>query len=58
MAARKFAELVKERSNGRIEVQVFSNGTLYKDVEELDALNKRRCPINCSGHFEVDRFGS
>lgn len=38
MAARKFAELIKERSNGRIEIQVFSNGTLYKDVEELDAL--------------------
>lgn len=38
MAARKFAELIKERSNGRIEVQVFSNGTLYKDMEELDAL--------------------
>jgi len=38
MAARKFAELIKERSNGRIEVQVFSNGTLYKDKEEMDAL--------------------
>ncbi len=38
MAARKFAELVKERSDGYIEVQVFSNGTLYKDSEELEAL--------------------
>ncbi|MEO4054329.1 DctP family TRAP transporter solute-binding subunit [Solibacillus sp. CAU 1738] len=38
MAARKFAELVKERSDGQIEVQVFSNGTLYKDGEELNAL--------------------
>lgn len=40
MAARKFAELVKERSDGYIEVQVFSNGTLYKDNEELDALTR------------------
>ncbi len=39
MAARKFAELVKERSNGYIEVQVFSNGTLYKDGEEMNALS-------------------
>lgn len=38
MAARKFAELVKERSEGHIEVQVFSNGTLYKDGEEMNAL--------------------
>lgn len=38
MAARKFAELIKKRSNGYIEVQVFSNGTLYKDGEEMNAL--------------------
>lgn len=38
MAARKFAELVKVRSEGSIEVQVFSNGTLYKDGEEMNAL--------------------
>lgn len=38
MAARKFAELVKERSEGFIEVQVFSNGSLYKDSEEMKAL--------------------
>ncbi|MGN7116471.1 DctP family TRAP transporter solute-binding subunit [Lysinibacillus odysseyi] len=37
-AARKFAELVKKYSNGYIEVQVFANGTLYKDSEELEAL--------------------
>lgn len=40
IAARKFAEIVKERSNGYIEVQVFSNGNLYKDGEEMNALSR------------------
>ncbi|MEK4426728.1 DctP family TRAP transporter solute-binding subunit [Solibacillus sp. FSL K6-1523] len=40
MAARKFAELIKQRSNGFIEVQIFSNGKLYKDGEEMDALQR------------------
>ncbi len=40
MAARKFADLLKERSKGYIEVQVFSNGTLYKDGEEMNALSR------------------
>lgn len=38
MAAIKFAELIKERSNGHVEIQVFPNGVLYKDGEELNAL--------------------
>ena len=38
LAARKFAQLVKERSGGYVEVQVFSNGFLYKDGEEMEAL--------------------
>lgn len=38
MAALKFAKLVKERSNGHVEVQVFPNGVLYKDGEEMNAL--------------------
>lgn len=38
LAARKFAELINERSNGHVEVQVFPNGFLYKDGEEMDAL--------------------
>ncbi len=37
-AARKFAELIKEKSNGKMEVQVFANGSLYRDGEEWDAL--------------------
>lgn len=39
-AARLFAKLIKERSNGKVEIQVFSNGSLFKDSEELTALSK------------------
>ncbi|MCG5102175.1 DctP family TRAP transporter solute-binding subunit [Oceanobacillus sp. APA_J-5(13-2)] len=38
LAARKFAELVKERTNGYVEIQVFPNSFLYKDGEEISAL--------------------
>lgn len=38
LASRYFAEKVKERTNGYVEVQVFPNSKLYKDGEELDAL--------------------
>ncbi|GAB7386449.1 C4-dicarboxylate TRAP transporter substrate-binding protein DctB [Bacillaceae bacterium] len=38
LAAQRFADLVRKRSNGRIRVEVFPNGTLYSDVDELDAL--------------------
>lgn len=38
LASRYFAEQVKERTNGYVEVQVFPNSNLYKDGEELDAL--------------------
>ncbi|HPZ42386.1 MAG TPA: TRAP transporter substrate-binding protein [Bacillota bacterium] len=38
LAAQRFAALVKERTNGKVEVQVFPNSTLYKDGEEIQAL--------------------
>ena len=40
LASRYFAEQVKERTNGYVEVQVFPNSKLYRDGEELDALLK------------------
>src|SRR5699024_7104834 len=45
LAVRRFAELVKERSGGHIEVQVFPNGYLYKDGEEIKALTNNDVQI-------------
>ena len=38
LAANKFAELVNEKSNGKIKIEVFPNGSLYSDIEEFRAL--------------------
>jgi C4-dicarboxylate-binding protein DctP len=38
MAARRFADLARERTDGRVEVQVYPNSQLYMDGEEVDAL--------------------
>ncbi|KGR78517.1 DctP family TRAP transporter solute-binding subunit [Ureibacillus manganicus] len=40
IAAEKFARLVEEKSNGRMVVQVYPNGMLYNDVNELQALKE------------------
>jgi C4-dicarboxylate-binding protein DctP len=37
-AADRFAELVNQRLKGQVEVQVFHNSSLYKDREEIEAL--------------------
>ena len=38
VAAKKFAELIKEKAGGRIDVQVYPSAQLYGDKEELQAL--------------------
>ncbi|MBB6447316.1 TRAP transporter substrate-binding protein [Bacillus benzoevorans] len=38
LAAQKFSELVYEKTNGRVKVQVYPNGILYSDNDELEAL--------------------
>lgn len=37
-AALRFAELAKEKTKGRVEVTVYPNSMLYKDKEEMEAL--------------------
>ncbi len=36
--ALKFKELAEQRTNGRVKVEVYPNSTLYKDGEEMNAL--------------------
>ena len=38
LAAARFAELVKEKTDGRVIVQVYPNGILYSDENEMEAL--------------------
>lgn len=40
LAAAKFAQLVNEKSNGKIKIEVFPNGSLYSDIEEINALKE------------------
>lgn len=40
LAAQKFSELVFEKTNGRVKVQVHPNGILFSDHDELKALKK------------------
>lgn len=37
-AAQKFKELVEEKTDGKVKVQVYPNGQLYGDNEEMEAL--------------------
>jgi len=37
-AAEYFRQLAEERTNGRVKVEVYPNSTLYKDKEEIEAL--------------------
>ncbi|MGE6632088.1 TRAP transporter substrate-binding protein [Bacillus sp. NPDC077027] len=42
LAAKKFAKLVHEKSDGKIKIQIFSNGSLYSDIEEINALKENQ----------------
>lgn len=45
MAADKFAEIVAEKSDGNIKIVVFSNGSLYSDIEEIRAVKEGNVDI-------------
>ncbi|MER2192031.1 MAG: DctP family TRAP transporter solute-binding subunit [Solibacillus sp.] len=40
LAATKFAQLVEEKSNGKIIVQIYPNSIMYHDGNEMDALRR------------------
>src|ERR1700720_4597928 len=41
-AAEKFKQLADKYTSGKVKVEVYANSTLYKDKEELEALQLRR----------------
>lgn len=53
LAAAYFAELVKEKTNGWVEVQLFPNGVLYSAQEEFEALKKGDIHIIAPAFSEV-----
>lgn len=55
-AARLFAKLIKERTNGQVEVQVFSNSSLYTDSEELEALMQGNVQIIAPALSKVNKI--
>jgi tripartite ATP-independent transporter DctP family solute receptor len=40
LAAQKFAQLVKEKTKDTIKVELFPNGTLYNETDEVEALQR------------------
>lgn len=40
LAAQRFAQLVKEKTQGRVKVEVFPNGVLFNESDEFDALRR------------------
>ncbi|MEK5176593.1 DctP family TRAP transporter solute-binding subunit [Heyndrickxia sp. FSL W8-0496] len=45
LAAKKFADIVYKKSDGKIRVEVFPNGMLYSDIEEISALKENKIQI-------------
>lgn len=42
LAVARFAELVRQKTNGMVEIRVYPNATLYNDATEFDALQQDR----------------
>ncbi|MFC0559336.1 TRAP transporter substrate-binding protein [Halalkalibacter alkalisediminis] len=53
IAASMFAELVREKTDGWVDVQVFPNGILYEAQEEFDALMKNEVQMIAPAFSEI-----
>lgn len=53
-AAVKFAELVDEKSKGTIQIVVFPNGSLYSDIEEINALKDEQVHMIAPSTSKLD----
>jgi tripartite ATP-independent transporter DctP family solute receptor len=56
LAAKKFEQLVEEKTNGRVKVEVFPNGSLYSDEEEMDALMRGDVQMIAPSFSKVTEF--
>jgi C4-dicarboxylate-binding protein DctP len=56
-AAEKFRELAGRYTNGAVRVEVYPNSTLYKDSEELEALQRGEVQILAPSLAKLGRLG-
>src|ERR1700744_488558 len=56
-AADKFKELAEKYTNGRVKVEVYPNSTLYKDKEELEALQLGSLPMLAPSNSKFGPLG-
>ena len=54
-AAQRFKELVEARTQGKVKVEVYPSATLYKDAEEVEALQMGAVQMLAPA---VSKFGS
>lgn len=56
LAAAYFAELVKEKTDGWVEIQIYPNGILYSAQEEFEALQKGEVQMIAPAFSEVTNY--
>ncbi|MCP8615622.1 DctP family TRAP transporter solute-binding subunit [Salirhabdus salicampi] len=56
IAAQRFAQLVEENSDYRIKVEVYPNGMLYSDEDELDALIEGNVQMISPAHSKLEKL--
>nr|WP_295974025.1 DctP family TRAP transporter solute-binding subunit [uncultured Bacillus sp.] len=56
LAAQKFSELVYEKTDGRVKVQVYPNGILYSDNNEVEALKKGKVQMIAPSYTNMTRI--
>src|SRR6201981_997837 len=56
-AAEKFKELAEKYTDGKVKVEVYPNSTLYKDKEELEALQLGAVQMRARSHSKFGPIG-
>ncbi|KPV45113.1 DctP family TRAP transporter solute-binding subunit [Alicyclobacillus ferrooxydans] len=52
LAAQKFAQLVSQNTHGRVKVELFPDGSLYNEFDEIDALERGNIQM-CAPSFSI-----